>query len=129
MIDIRPYFNSEKVFNAHNLYELESFLPEGWRTGTICKTIRECFVLLNETEFTARIHNGTLKIIGKNEYFTRMMRSIMSDSVVQCMVCGEKGRRWKRVNGQIIRGLPTLCKTHFLEYYNFINEERISLNV
>jgi hypothetical protein len=111
--------NSKTLSDKENgLFEdqAKTFLSPGWQkfVRIIFDTAEVCQINVH----TLDIKNGTLYVTGEGvhiDIFNRVARTIMIDSALTCMICGNYGRRRKDESGS-----PPLCGAHYLDY---INEE------
>jgi hypothetical protein len=105
--------NDNKLLDRH---QVTDFLPIGWHK--FVQIIFDAATVCQVTVHTLDIKNGTLYVKGEGghiDIFNRVARTIMIDSALTCMICGNYGRRRKDESGS-----PPLCGAHYLEY---INEE------
>lgn len=89
------------------------FIPIIWNTSELCQVKISSFFIRNGTLYVRRHDTDELTL--SQDIFIRVMRTIMIDSALTCMICGSFGRRRKNESGS-----PPLCSDHYLTY---INEE------
>lgn len=106
------------------LQEAQHFFPKGWHV--FLDDIWHLADLIGNVRVTRiGIDKGLLRVTVETpgdieaSLFKRVTQSVARESSLKCMECGKRGFRRK-----IEQGWPSLCGVHYVEYVNFLDQNK-----
>lgn len=109
---------------------VNSKMPIGWREKNIGDELKVLEALFFRTPFdrppvySIKLSMGLLRILADtgvplyDSLWEMVSQQTARQSALICMVCGSKAFRRK-----IVKGMPCLCKQHYVEYANYLAEK------